>query len=267
MAKPFLIPDPGPGGGSTSSGAGPPNSGSAASSTSSSSSHASNGGVPSGGGSGNTAPNTPGPVAPSAPIGIPSPGTPGHVPSAPIPMVTGNGNAQYHLQQMHHHHQQLQHHYHGHGSGPLLMPGTPGTGSMNGDPHALLPMTPPASGFATAVQTPQMTPVNEQLVQALYEAICRCSMGDRLSGAVEYYINIQQQTPCSCNFHHRKGSAHAASANLAHRKTVANIMTGTLPGSSRTKAAATNNGKWAPKSPSRWELEAHRAVPLDVKIN
>ncbi|XP_040153292.1 cell death protein hid [Anopheles arabiensis] len=168
MAKPFSLPEPGPGGGSSSSGAGPP-----ANNVSSNSNAAAGGTAPStpalpnGSGSGASHP-----ASPAGPLG--------HPPSAPIPMPVPTSPQQYHLQQLHHHHQQLQQHYQAY-QGPhgTLMAAPPGSSvAMPVDPHLMLPMTPPPSGFATTVQTPQIPPVNEQLVQALYEAIYRCSLGD-----------------------------------------------------------------------------------------
>uniref|UniRef100_A0A8W7PLW8 Uncharacterized protein n=1 Tax=Anopheles coluzzii TaxID=1518534 RepID=A0A8W7PLW8_ANOCL len=171
MAKPFSLPEPGPGGGSSSSGAGPP-----ANNVSSNSNAAAGGTAPStpalpnGSGSGASHP-----VNPAGPLG--------HPPSAPIPMPVPTSPQQYHLQQLHHHHQQLQQHYQAY-QGPhgTLMAAPPGSSvAVPVDPHLMLPMTPPPSGFATTVQTPQIPPVNEQLVQALYEAIYRCSLGGSVS--------------------------------------------------------------------------------------
>ncbi|XP_050070154.1 atrophin-1-like [Anopheles maculipalpis] len=166
MAKPFMLPESGPGGGSSSSGAGPPNNAPSSTNTV----------------AGNTAPSTPAPIGSSSAASASGhSGAPGHVPSAPIPVTGANSSQQYHLQQLHHHHQQLQQHYQSYQGSHMPLMGTPGPGiggSLPVDPHLMLPMTPPASGFATAIQTPQMAPVNEQLVQALYEAIYRCSLGD-----------------------------------------------------------------------------------------
>ncbi|XP_049281860.1 secreted protein C-like [Anopheles funestus] len=166
MAKPFMLPESGPGGGSSSSGAGPPTNAPSNSST----------------GAGSTAPNTPAPIGTGSAASVNGSGAPGHIPSAPIPVAGTNSSQQYHLQQLHHHHQQLQQHYQSyqgwHGA-LLTVPGSSVIGgSLPVESHLMMPMTPPASGFATAVQTPQMAPVNEQLVQALYEAIHRCSLGD-----------------------------------------------------------------------------------------
>ncbi|XP_035899618.1 atrophin-1-like [Anopheles stephensi] len=164
MAKPFMLPESGPGGGSSSSGAGPPSNAPSNTNTV----------------AGNTAPSTPAPIGTGSAASNGPSGASGHVSSAPISVTGANSSQQYHLQQLHHHHQQLQQHYQSsyQGSHPALMT-APGPGSVPVvDPHLLLPMTPPASGFATAIQTPQMAPVNEQLVQALYEAIYRCSWGD-----------------------------------------------------------------------------------------
>uniref|UniRef100_A0A182MI12 Uncharacterized protein n=1 Tax=Anopheles culicifacies TaxID=139723 RepID=A0A182MI12_9DIPT len=162
-----MLPESGPGGGSSSSGAGPPTNASTNANTV----------------AGNTAPSTPAPMGTGSVASANGTGAPGHIPSAPIPMAGANSQQQYHLQQLHHHHQQLQQHYHQsyQGSHPALMtvPGASVGGSLPVESHLMLPMTPPASGFATTVQTPQMAPVNEQLVQALYEAIYRCSLGGK----------------------------------------------------------------------------------------
>uniref|UniRef100_A0A182SR18 Uncharacterized protein n=1 Tax=Anopheles maculatus TaxID=74869 RepID=A0A182SR18_9DIPT len=178
MAKPFMLPESGPGGGSSSSGAGPPNNAPSNANTM----------------GGNTAPSTPAPIGSSSVASVSGQsGAPGHVPSAPIPVSGANSPQQYHLQQLHHHHQQLQHHYQSYQGSHAALMGAPGSGiggSLPVDPHLMLPMTPPASGFATAIQTPQMTPVNEQLVQALYEAIYRCSLGASELGGVKRIVQV-----------------------------------------------------------------------------
>ncbi|XP_053671680.1 nascent polypeptide-associated complex subunit alpha, muscle-specific form-like [Anopheles nili] len=156
MAKPFARPDPGPGEGSSSSGAGPPATQPPP--------------------SGTTAPSPPAPIGPVA-SGTSAHGTLGYVPSASIPIADGNP----------HHHQQaplpmpqqpgqVQHPYQPYG-GSWAPPG-PVVGSPVESHPVMLPMTPPASGFATTVQTPQLAQVNEQFVQAFCEALYRCSLGD-----------------------------------------------------------------------------------------
>ncbi|XP_052870485.1 probable serine/threonine-protein kinase DDB_G0280133, partial [Anopheles cruzii] len=194
MAKPFMPPDPQPEEGGTASGAGPP---------------AGNGGG-AGGATHNGGQNENNPAPAGQPGAFSFPPTaagPGNLPvSAPIPMATGHhhpyqGQAtsyqhqramghQQHQQQ--HQQQQQQHHQHHypymqHQSYPgaayhpmaSAVVGGPFVGSApSQEPHPVLQMTPPASGLATAVQTPQLGPVNgDHLMQVLYEALYRYSLG------------------------------------------------------------------------------------------
>ncbi|XP_049531356.1 DNA N6-methyl adenine demethylase-like isoform X2 [Anopheles darlingi] len=217
MAKPFALPETGPGGtpgshqpgsgSGTASGAGPPPPAGAGS------------GGGGGGGSHNaTSQNQNIPNAPSSAARVSGPifsfpppttgGSGGSLPSsAPIPVANGNHHAyqqllhqqhQQHLHQQHHqlhqqqqpqqqqqqqqHYPYVQQHQSYPGAGfhhPPVPSGGISVGSAPQEPHPMLQMTPPASGMATAVQTPQLGPVNgDHLMQVLCEALYRYRMAD-----------------------------------------------------------------------------------------
>ncbi|KFB41180.1 hypothetical protein ZHAS_00008742 [Anopheles sinensis] len=197
MAKPFALPDaPGPGGGgASSSGAGPPAGNGAPSNPNQGAPHPGYQPTNQQPQQHQQPPQSAPPVVTQGNAGAFPMAGPGHASSTPIPVAGGN-NHYYHPYPQPMYHlppgQNTHFYYPGYPGSPYAHPvgGPSNGGNLAEQPHPLPHvMTPPNSAFAPS---PYLGAANDDLVQALYEALHRCGVrAHRIDHVDDSDVSIQ----------------------------------------------------------------------------